>query len=301
MASGAWHGTSRRVQGLLGALLPVALIACRFFGVAPFLDRAHGGEEARGGAPATSGDAAKEADQQRLDDIRRRNQATKVYRLDDGKRNPVNPLPDPLFRYSDHPRKILDGTLWAWGTQGRPIALQKIEFYRRSSKPWTYCFASLSEGLLEAEWPDGHRWSAKKPGLELHALPDGPTPADSPFRRLLQIKNLARRFSSRAIDPLGPWEEQQWLLPQPVHRYSDPDAGLQDAAIFAFATNGTNPDLLLFLELHGEDLSDSVWKYSLNRMTDGGLKVRFDQKEVWSAPYVWPDKIHDTWLYFESR
>ena len=97
--------------------------------------------------------------------------------------------------------------------------------------------------------------------------------------------------------------EEVRLLPRPLHRYSDPGSGLQDGAIFAFATNGTNPDCLIVIELDGKELSRAVWKYAPVRMTVAQLSVRLDQKEVWSVPYVYapaPGTLaaFDAWLFF---
>ena len=72
-------------------------------------------------------------------------------------------------------------------------------------------------------------------------------------------------------------------------------AGLQDGAIFAFGTAGTNPKLLLAVELHGQDPSRLTWKYGLTRMTGRQLSARLDHEEVWSVPYVKTPQTSDTW------
>jgi hypothetical protein len=117
------------------------------------------------------------------------------------------------------------------------------------------------------------------------------------------MRNLARRFSSIISDPVLGWEEKQRLLSRPVHRYSDLASALLDGTVFAFSTAGTNPDLLLVIELHGQDLSESVWKYGLVQMTNRQLAVRLGEQEVWRVSPILPArKTFDTWLYFfESR
>jgi len=263
------------------------------------LDRARAGEEKRVGD-----DRTKDESEKRLDGMRRRAEATKVYTLDAGAKTALKPLSGPLFRYSDQPRLILDATLWGWGTRGRPLAMEKIEFCRRpqGQPQWFHCMTSLSQDLLEVQWPDGQRWSAREPAFELHALAGGPDAAESEFRRLLQMKTTARRFSAMLFEPV-PKREELRLLTRPIYRYRDPDSGLQDGAIFGFAANGTNPDLLLGIELHGESLSESAWRFGLARMTLAQLTVRLDEKEVWSARYVTPARPgvpakFDTWLFF---
>lgn len=75
--------------------------------------------------------AQKAQREERLRQMRSRAEATQVLQLHNGKQTTVKVIPQPVFRYSDQPRLILDATLWVWGHKGRPIALQKVEFYRR--------------------------------------------------------------------------------------------------------------------------------------------------------------------------
>ncbi|NQT13049.1 MAG: hypothetical protein HQ582_09895 [Planctomycetes bacterium] len=295
---------ARRKRGprFLGFALSVVLVWVGSLSDPGWLDRARAGEEKRAGD-----DRAKDEGETRLDGMRRRAQATKVYRLDDGTKTAVKLLPGPLYRFSDQPRRIPDATLWGWGTEGRPVALHSIQFYRRPGRPnWFQCLVSFSEGLVEAQWPDGPRWSADKPGLLLRALPDAPAAADKQFGRLLQMKSVARRFSVTIFDnsfDVRNTQEEMRLLSQPICRYSHADSGLQDGAFFALVDNGASPDLMLVIELHGKELSDSVWKYALVRMTTEPLSVRLDQKQVWSVPkvhvrgYQTPTTF-DSWMFF---
>jgi hypothetical protein len=274
------------------------VIPCGLILASVWLQQAYSGEDI-----AAPGDAAAETKDARTEGMRERAEAIVVNTLETDDEKALNLMPGPWFRYNDGPRRIVDATLWGWGTTGRPLAVQKIELYsrRNGSLHWFYCMASLSEGLIHGLWRDGTRWSAKKSGVEMRVLPEEPKPSASAIGRLVQMKNIARRFSSRMADP--PTEEQMRLLARPIYRYSDPNAGLVDGAIFGFASNGTNPDLLLLIELHGQEPSESSWRYGLARMTTAELSVRFDQKEVWSAPFVrGPGQggvaRFDTWLFF---
>ncbi len=176
-----------------------------------------------------------------------------------------------LLRYSECQMPILDGTLWACGGKGRPAVLEKIEIYPQFG--WDHCLASLSDGLVQAEWPDGHRWSSKKPGLEVRALPNGPTAADSPVLRPVRMRNIARRFSSTVADPDTGFKDRQRLLPQPVCRYSDPDSALLNGAIFAFSSAGTGPDLLILVELHGR-VPTLLGRHKRNTLRTAGCRLR---------------------------
>jgi hypothetical protein len=210
--------------------------------------------------------------------------------------------PEPLFRYSGQPHRVIDGTIWAWGAEGRPVALQKVEFDldRRQGQNaiagCLYCLVSLSDGLIGADWPDGTPWTAKKPGIKARPVPNAIEAAATEVRRLLQMKKIARRFSSNYSFEGRPVVQR--LLPRPICRYSDPDSGLVDGAIFFLTVHGTSPQLLVLIELHGENADNSTWEYALVALTCAVFTVRLDQEEVWSTPGVYPIRRLDTWLYF---
>ena len=273
--------TSMRIS--MSLLLPFACISFCSLGVFDPLNRAYAGDEAQAGDDAArNAEAAKEQREKRLAEMRRRAEATKVYVLEDGERKPVEMLPEPLMRFHDlvHRPRIVDSTMWVWGTSGRPLATETVTLYEqgRGLGCW-YDLESLSDGLIEVEWPDGRPWSSKKPGIEWQTLPDAPEPADGKTRRTFQLKEIARRFSASTIP-----REELSFLPRPVHRYSDPESGLVDGAMFAFTSRGLNADLLLVLELRTQAPSGSVWKYGHVRMSTQALSLRLDGQEVWTVP-----------------
>jgi hypothetical protein len=105
--------------------------------------------------------------------------------------------PDPIMKYTDVPRSIEMATLWVWQDDGRPVALGKVEVHqRKEGLKWLYCFASTSTGLVDGKWPDGHRFQAKKPGIEWVTI-KGLTPQETPVGRQQQMKELFQRFLPR--------------------------------------------------------------------------------------------------------
>jgi hypothetical protein len=190
--------------------------------------------------------------------------------------------------------------MWLYGTKGRPVAVQEVVCHRLPGSPkFFYCLSSLSDGLIEARWPGDPDWSSTKPGVELRVLPDGPKPASTENGRILQMKELIRRFTATRIDP-GNIREENRPLRRPIRRYRDPESGLQDGAIFVFVANGTAPDFLLLFELRGPDPGSATWNYGAQRVTTGELHLRLDGKEVWSVPWQFTPGRHvrDTWLFF---
>jgi hypothetical protein len=109
------------------------------------------------------------------------------------------------------------------------------------------------------------------------------------------MKQLVRRFAAYQItagsDKL---RLDLRLLSQPLCRYSDPQVGLEDGAIFAFA-NSTNPEVLVVIESHRAG-SSSAWRYGLARLCGGEAYASLDGKEIWSQPPAPVPSALDTYV-----
>ena len=157
--------------------------------------------------------------------------------------------------------------------------------------------ASLSGDLIHAEWPDGHEWKARQPGVAFQNIPDATAPGETPAARLRQMKEFARQFSA-SFDFNQQNKQELRLLAQPLYRYADPEAAVLDGAVFTAAINGTNPTAMFLIELQ-EERERKVWRFGIAAMTDGAVIVNFDAHEVWSKPALHaPGKSFDTWTYF---
>jgi hypothetical protein len=209
--------------------------------------------------------------------------------------------PTPLMKYTDVPRQIGMATLWVWQDEGRPVALGKVEAYQRQEgSKWLYCFASTSTGLVEGKWPDGHRFQARKPGVEWATI-DGPAPQQTAAGRLRQLKELFQRFSATASDDLLKTRDELRPLARPLHEYFAPKHGVIQGVLCGFAANGTNPDVVVALEaVRAADDPDApkTWRYSVIGMTASGISVKFDKAEVYTRPYAKSAQDFDTWTYF---
>jgi hypothetical protein len=223
--------------------------------------------------------------------------------LVDTPRQATQLVTQPLMTYTDEPLSINAATVWTWTLrkEGRPIAFCKVEHYDKTRRAvrgeWLYCFASLSPDLVQGNWPDGHQWTSSKPGVTFQDIPDAPQPGATPAARLRQMKDLSRKFAG-SIQFGASTHEELRLLTQPVYSYSDAEAGVIDGAVFAAAMNGTNPTALFLIELR-KDADKQFWKFAVGAMTDAGVAVKFDGKEVWSKPALHaPGKDFETWTYF---
>jgi hypothetical protein len=251
-----------------------------------------GAEEVPANGPE-SGKAQREA---RLAEMRERAEAFEVVVA--GQREPARLRAEPLFRYSDQPRGFVDATLWGWGKMGRPMVLAKVEMaVTAGGRPfWQFCMASMADGPLEVKLVDGRRLAVKKPGVVLRTLENAPEPGEKPAERLRQMKAMISRFTGTIhVDGKDSLKQEMRLLPSPMHRYADEGAGLRDGVIFALTTNGTNPDMLIVIELRGEKGAEPAWHYGIVKMTSAEVHIRLDKSEVWKSPVSEP---LETWTHF---
>ena len=227
----------------------------------------------------------------RIDAMRRLANSATLAEFEDGKAGPSLALQaEPLLHYGDPARGIREGTLWAWGRArgGRAAALMKVEYWpgaEGEAGHWGLAVGALAPRPVSVEFPDRLHWTSRKPGLAMTALPDAPAPADTPAQRLTQAKTLARRFAVQVDTHRKAGTLQLRLLPKPVSRYDDPDAGLVDGVFFALV-HATNPITLLALEVRTGDRRASAWSYGFARFGDGEATAKLDGKAVWTVPFI---------------
>jgi hypothetical protein len=209
--------------------------------------------------------------------------------------------PDPLMKYTDVPRQIERATLWVWMEDGRPVALGKVEAYgRKDGTRWLYCFASLSDGLVEARWPVDREFKATRAGIEWVALKE-PAPQGTAAGRLRQLKELFGRFSATTKSAAMKTTDELRPLARPLHEYSAPKRGVVQGILCGFAANGTNPDVVVALDAVGA--ADGTggatsWRYGVIGMTTSGITVKLDKDEVFTRPPVNTLADRDNWTHF---
>ena len=237
-----------------------------------------------------------------LTQMRELAEQTKVEMQDSGSQAEL--IPSPVFRYDDQPRRFLDATIWAWTNQGYPVAFQKIEakLHQSTGEPqWGYCFTSLSEEKLAVQWSPERQFRSKEPGIEWQVVPEGPVPAARNGERKRQARALARGFGGRiVIDPKTNRSAEMRLLPTPLLEYSEPETELLRGAAFGMEINGTNPDVLVLLEVR-EQQGKKAWNFAAARMTTGGITLNYGDKKVWQAEFVQPHTgPYPTWTFFPT-
>jgi hypothetical protein len=199
---------------------------------------------------------------------------------------PFQRTPEPVLRYSNAVRgnQLTDGCVLVWLDGNRPVAVASMSI-RREGQVWRE-FTSLVDRPLACS-RDGQRvWSPASGGLLRQSIDDAPAPSDVARLRLVQMRQLAKRFRATYFKADGSDPTESRLMPQPVFRFEDQASKVVDGAIFAFA-EGNDPELVLLIEAVGTGGDKIVWRYSLARMTSSPLTVRLDEREVWSVTAYW--------------
>lgn len=202
--------------------------------------------------------------------------------------------------FGDLARGNTNGTLWVYGKTGRPLAF--VELYKGIEPNSQWCHAATLTGTRQVvlTTPLVSRWMPETTQIEPVLFPEVATPEAKESLRLRQLKELALKFSAHQFwDPDNSRFELR-LLVQPVHRYSDPNAGIQDGAAFVFA-NGTNPEVIVMIEALGKDVKSSRWHYSFARLGSAEMHVKLDNQEVWKrdrTPGVIGTPRDPYWMFF---
>ena len=212
----------------------------------------------------------------------------------------VQRIDKPLLVYGDSARSNADGTLWAWGAEGRPLVV--LETYRNTNAGGPRASAitlTSTEKVVLKTLLFAQEWQPARIQITPQPFADADMPDEGEAVRLRQLKALARRFTAHEFwDPDNSRFELR-LLVQPVHRYRDERAKLWDGAMFVLA-HGTNPEVLVLIEALGDSLDKARWHYSFARLGSAELHVELDDREVWKqerTPGVVGRPTDPYWLF----
>ena len=196
----------------------------------------------------------------------------------------------PVLRWSNPVREFVnDGVTFLFLEGQRPRALATVWVRGRE--------ASLTKGDVLHELisfsseplicrRDGEViWSPKTAGLVDQLLTDAPRPASRASQRLVQMRELARRFGAANYNTDSPNELR--LLSQPLYRYPQETADVLDGGLFAF-TEGNDPEVFLLLEATATDNGKRhEWRYTLARSTVRRVVVHLDDRQVFAVDAFW--------------
>ena len=88
------------------------------------------------------------------------------------------------------------------------------------------------------------------------------------------------------------------LLSTPILEYADPKTKAVIGGVFGFASNGTNPDLLVVIEAI-EQKWEAQWHFGAARMTNGGLRIAYKDVAIWEVEAAKSQNGRfETWTFF---
>jgi hypothetical protein len=201
---------------------------------------------------------------------------------------------EPVLRWSNPAVGEIHGNVFLWtapdpnrtnqakddrSPAGRPVAVGSLFKWFSPHTHSSHEFQSLSETPLSAAYDGRTVWTTKESGVTFLPLAEAGVPAATPARRLNQMRDLAKRFGGHMTTRQGD-ERELRLLPQPIYRYDEADGPLVAGGIFAFV-EGTDPEILLLLEVRGDD--SPRWHFAGARMQNVALSLAFDGRQVWDV------------------
>lgn len=193
--------------------------------------------------------------------------------------------PEPLLRFTNPVSGLQDGGFFLWKSEaGRPMVGAQV--FLTSEDLWIHEFQSLAPVPFRVTYKGELTWEPKRAGVEVKPVPNAPVPANSPVQRLIQMRDIAKRFTASDEFEGRPQSDELRLLTKPLIRFGAENSDTLDGALFAHA-HGTDPELLIVLEALKSD-GAFRWHYSLAPMTGYALKASLDAKPVWEVAWRKP-------------
>ena len=193
-------------------------------------------------------------------------------------------LPQAVFRHSQPVRGDDIGAVYLWVDADKRPAVIGTTFaftFQGDTRVVAHEFHSLADGPLTATWRGRQPWTPQQPGWEFRPVPMVPAASADPKVRVRQAREIARRFSANSIDH----DERRWelrLVTKPIHEFDVPrPSQVQCGSLFVLC-QGTDPELILSIEARQQD-AEFRWHYAAASFTDYALRLRLDDKAVWSA------------------
>lgn len=190
--------------------------------------------------------------------------------------------PKPILHWTNPARGGEDGALWLWSHGASPVVIGTCFTYQYAGvERRKHAFLLVSDHRVEGRHRGRVMWSPRHDQLDYLPVPGAPAVATTEARRSTQLRGIARRFGTVLTLKDGRTEQCR-LIPQPLHRFDDPDLKGDCGAIFSFAV-GTDPEALLILRRQNDDAGKPAWYYAFGRFTFYPLEGLLDGNSVWKA------------------
>ncbi len=192
--------------------------------------------------------------------------------------------PKPVLRWTNPLEEgSIHGVVYIWRHKGRPVVVGQLFSYLNGKGGRVYCHAMHSlarhdekvTGLREGK----EFWTPASPGVEVRDVPGAPVPAASRAARLVQMKEISRRFTAYTEEATR-GKRVLRLLPTPLDRYPEDAPEGTDGALFSLVV-GNDPEVILLVEKGEKPAGGPVWQYGLALSTRSTSVALLDESEVW--------------------
>lgn len=187
--------------------------------------------------------------------------------------------PQPVFNWTNPVSQDQKGAIFVWMSAGRPQVIGCCFLNRpNGQESRIHELHTLAATELKVEFDGQQVWRPRQP-FKLSPVPSAQPPVASAQGRLIQMRQIARRFTGQMTREDGDQTELR-LISRPVLAYQPMTAECTDGAIFVLAAAGTDPDAFLVLE--NKIVNDQpTWHFGLLRFHYNGLKAQIDGEEIW--------------------
>jgi hypothetical protein len=209
-------------------------------------------------------------------------------------------VPEPLLRFTNPVSGLQDGGFVIWTTEaGRPMVAAQV--FLTGEDLWIHEFQSLAPVPFRVKRGEKVIWEPNRSGVEMKPVPDTAQPADNSVQRMVQMRDIAKRFGCSDEFEGRPKSDALRLLTKPLLRWSGEKHEIQDGALFVHA-HGTDPELMIVIESLKSERGYR-WNYALAPMTGYALKATLDEQPVWEVDWRKPpyDSKEPFFLLVHSR
>lgn len=189
----------------------------------------------------------------------------------------------PVLNFTNPERNQERGSVFVWMQDSRPAVIgQFFCFNSPSGRLTKHAVHSLVQVPLEAKANEIVAWAPDQAGIEWKSLTDAPEVGNSRVNRLLQMRQLARRFELTLISPQDKKTELR-LAPRPLFEYSAPKSGVTDGVILSYVV-ATDPEAILLLEAFDEQ-GQTGFRYAFARFHFWKLTATDGDHLVWEVAH----------------
>ena len=189
----------------------------------------------------------------------------------------------PLLNFTNPERNQEQGSVYVWMQGDRPAVIgQFFRFGVKERRLTKHALHTLWPEPLEARYNGIVAWAPEKPGIEWKSFSGAPAPGPTRTNRLLQMRQLARRFKVALISPKDESTELR-LAPRPLFEYSATKSGITDGVVFSYMV-ATDPEAILLIESFDEK-AETGFRYAFARFHFWKLRAADGERTVWEVEY----------------